>query len=59
MHWCMNVHRRGGCGVVVIIIENEHETQVQILHEAVCISHITITPLKGMNRTFLCAALGK
>ena len=46
------VHTLGGaCGVMVIVVGNEHETD--------CISHSTNTHGKGMNPIILPPAMGK
>ena len=43
----------GACRVMVIVVESSTVTRVQILDEAICISHSTNILGKGMNTTIL------
>ena len=49
----------GARGVMVIVVENDTATRVQILDETDCISHSTNTLGKGMNPIILPPAMGK
>ena len=46
-------------GVMIIVVETDTLTRVQILDEADCISHCTNTFGKGMNPIILPPAMGK
>ena len=49
----------GARGVIVIVVEMNTATRVQILDETDCISHSTNTLGKGMNPISLPPAMGK
>ena len=49
----------GARGVMVIVVEMDTATRVQILDETDCISHSTNTLGKGMNPIILPPPMGK
>ena len=55
----INDPKQGAFGIMVITVENDLATQVQIWDDVACISHSADNLEKGMNPAILSPTIGK